>query len=141
VSDSEVLPGLWIGAAPTPERALIGGYDLIALTAKEYQPPQTAFRAKLLRMPIDDSLAPTTEELMWAFLTGRRVAHAVADGKKTLVSCRMGKNRSGLVTALAARELLGLEGATAAHLVRQRRNGALSNPAFYHFLTTLPRAR
>lgn len=140
MSDSEVLPKLWIGPAPSPHHALIGGYDLVALTAKEYQPPQTAFRAKLLRMPIDDSLQPSTEELMWAFLTGRRVAHAVADGKKTLVSCRMGKNRSGLVTALAARELLGIGGAEAAHLVRARRQGALSNPVFYQFLTTLPRA-
>lgn len=140
MSDTEILPGLWMGPAPSPEHALVRGYDLVALTASDYQPPQTDFRARLLRMPIDDSLQPTTEELMWAFLTGRRVALGVADGKKTLVSCRMGKNRSGLVTALAARELLGITGAEAAHLVRRRRPIALSNPSFVNFLASLPRA-
>jgi protein-tyrosine phosphatase len=119
---------------------MVRGYDVIGLTAKEYQPSQTGFRARLVRMPIDDRLDPSTEELMWAFLTGRQLAGAVADGKKVLVSCRMGKNRSGLVTALAARELLGITGQQAADLVRESRPGALSNPTFYRFLTTLPRA-
>lgn len=140
MSDTEIIPDLWMGPAPTPEHALVGKYDVVALAAKEYQPDQTRFRAKLLRARLDDTLEPSTEELMWAFLTGKRVADAVANGKRTLVSCAMGKNRSGLVTALAARELLGLTGAEAAYLVQRRRPIALSNPVFVRFLASLPRA-
>lgn len=140
MSDSEILPDLWMGPAPSPEHALVKRYDVVALAAKEYQPEQTRFRAKLLRARLDDTLQPTTEELMWAFMTGRKVAGAVADGKRTLVSCAMGKNRSGLVTALAARELLGITGAQSVNLVRNRRPIALANPAFVRFLAALPRA-
>lgn len=140
MSDTEILPDLWMGPAPTPEHALVGRYDVVALTAKEYQPDQTRFRARLLRAKLDDTLQPSTEELMWAFLTGRQVAQSVAEGKRTLVSCAMGKNRSGLVTALAARELMGLTGAEAARLVRSRRPIALTNPVFVRFLASLPRA-
>lgn len=140
MSDTEIIPDLWMGPAPTPLKAAARGYDVIALAAKEVQPPQTDYRATLYRVPLDDTLEPSTEELMWAFLAGRRVADAVANGKKALVSCHMGINRSGLVTALAARELLGLTGEEAATLVRRQRPGSLRNPAFVSLLRSLPRA-
>jgi protein-tyrosine phosphatase len=61
------------------------------------------------------------------------VDHVVAmvrGGRRVLVHCTYGRNRSGLVVALAVRELFGLSGADAANLVRERRRRALNNETF-----------
>jgi hypothetical protein len=136
---TEIVPGLWMGSAPTPVCARLGGYDVIVL-ASEYQPPATAFPTvkRIDRVPIDDSFEPREEDLMTAFFAGRRTAYSVASGNRVLVSCYMGRNRSGLISALAVRELLGVSGAQAARIVMGRRPIALRNPAFLNFLARLP---
>jgi len=57
---------------------------------------------------------------------------------KVLVHCHRGKSRSGLVNALVAMKILGINGAEAVDLVRRQRPGALANPVFAAYLEALP---
>ncbi|HKX18412.1 MAG TPA: hypothetical protein VJT33_10425 [bacterium] len=60
-------------------------------------------------------------------------------GHKVLVHRHMGKSRSGLVDALVAMKILGINGREAVELVRRRRPGALGNAVFVQYLESLPR--
>lgn len=63
---------------------------------------------------------------------------ALLDGRKVLVHCGAGINRSSLVTALVVRRLFGLSGADATLYIRSRRGPeALSNPWFASYLGSL----
>jgi len=68
----------------------------------------------------------------------RDVVTAVTGGRRVMVACVGGRNRSGLVLALALRELLGCSGAEALRLVQARREDALNNETFARHLTALP---
>jgi hypothetical protein len=71
---------------------------------------------------------------------GRLVAELVAAGHRVLVHCRMGFNRSVLVTATAL-TYLGMTGERAVELLRDRRPGALFNEAFAAHVVGLPARR
>jgi protein tyrosine phosphatase (PTP) superfamily phosphohydrolase (DUF442 family) len=71
---------------------------------------------------------------------GRLVAELVAGGHRVLVHCRMGFNRSVLVTATAL-TYLGMTGARAVELLRDRRPGALFNETFAAHVVGLPARR
>jgi hypothetical protein len=68
----------------------------------------------------------------------REVVTAVAGGRRVLVACAGGRNRSGLVLGLAVRELLACSGAEALRLVQSRREDALNNETFARHLAALP---
>jgi len=69
------------------------------------------------------------------------IAHEATElirhGHVVLVHCHAGRNRSGLVSALIAREYLGISGAAAMELVRTRRPRAIDNQYFEDFLKEL----
>jgi protein-tyrosine phosphatase len=65
------------------------------------------------------------------------VVTAVREGKRVLVACAGGRNRSGLIVALAVREILGCSGYEALQLVQSRRENALNNVTFAEHLTSL----
>jgi protein-tyrosine phosphatase len=92
-----------------------------------------------LKMPLDDG--DHLPDL--AVLDGvvQSVAGAWKGGRKILVHCRMGLNRSGLVDALVLRQVFNLTGAEAMKIVQARREGSLSNPVFAAHLRSLPRPR
>ena len=66
------------------------------------------------------------------------VVAAVQAGRRVLVACAGGRNRSGLVVGLAVRELLGCSGEQALNWVQSRRENALNNATFAHHLAGLP---
>jgi hypothetical protein len=66
------------------------------------------------------------------------VVSAVRDGRRVLVACAGGRNRSGLVVGLAVRVLLDCSGAQALRLVQSRRENALNNETFARYLASLP---
>jgi protein-tyrosine phosphatase len=66
------------------------------------------------------------------------VVAAVRAGRRVLVACAGGRNRSGLVVGLAVRELLGCSGAQALTWVQSRREAALNNATFSRHLAGLP---
>jgi len=70
----------------------------------------------------------------------RLVAELVASGHRVLVHCRMGLNRSVLVTATAL-TYLGMTGERAVQVLRDRRPGALFNEAFAAHVLGLPARR
>lgn len=122
-------------APPTGDAARHAGFDAIVLCAEEYQP--TDFPGvRVLHVPLDDA-RPTPEEWLRANVAARDVASLLRAGKRVLVTCWQGRNRSGLVVALALRRM-GMTGQQAVERVRSRRAGALTNP---HFVEAILRTR
>ena len=114
--------------------------DVVVLMACEYQPSiEKEGRVRyVIHSPIDDSLAPDPREVKLAREVAARVADHVAKGRRVLVTCNMGLNRSGLVSALALRRL-GFGPGRALQCVRKARAEAakragkpcaLANPTF-----------
>jgi protein-tyrosine phosphatase len=116
---SEILPGrLWMGGAEA-YLELAGRMDLWIHCAGEVEPPPAAPRVIWVRL--DDSRPIRPEEWRTACAAAREAALAVAAGRRVLVSCMAGVNRSGLVTGLTLR-WLGIPGPQAIALVRRRRH-------------------
>jgi protein-tyrosine phosphatase len=124
-----VLPRLAQGSAPAPYTPL--PFDVLVLCAKEYQPDRSWFPGvELIYAPFDDSgPPPTREELGVATMASRAVVRAYRHGKRVLVTCHMGRNRSGLVMGLALMQL-GFTSRQSIALIRYARDGALSNTFF-----------
>lgn len=137
---SEILPNLYQGTEP--QGSVDPRVDTLVLCWREGQGAWGRFdgsRLRILRAPMDDdqrTLRPLDATV--AVGTAADVAMAVKTGGVVLVTCRLGLNRSGLVSALAARLILRCSGAEALALVRARRPGALSNPGFVAYLASLP---
>jgi protein-tyrosine phosphatase len=116
------------GSAPPPGVRM--PFDVVVLAAREYQPALPGY--EVLRVPLDDRFPPDpppdarTRALVRE--VAARVARRVRAGKRVLVTCRKGINRSGLVAGLALTEL-GVPGIKAATMIRLLRNG-LQNPHF-----------
>ncbi len=140
---SEILPGLWQGGFPEP--GTTRGFDTVVFCAKELLPgrnipvmPSDYAPSEVLLAPNDDSgIPPTRAEIALAAAASKAVADRVEAGKRVLVTCAQGRNRSGFVSAIAARRLLGCSGEKAARLVQSRRPNALTNPYFVAALSTL----
>jgi protein-tyrosine phosphatase len=104
VDSTEIVPGLFVGAAPRPGMIKPDDFDVLWLTTEEYQPPGDAFpgvdvhRVKLNDDPDKRLDLDALEKAMHA---GRKVAREVADGKRVLVTCARGLNRSAFVAAIA----------------------------------------
>ena len=71
---------------------------------------------------------------------GRLVADLVGRGRRVLIHCRMGFNRSALVAATAL-TYLGMTGEQALVQLRERRPGALFNETFAGHVQALPARR
>lgn len=63
---------------------------------------------------------------------------AVDAGRKTLINCQMGWNRSGLIMGVTVWMLTGMSGEEVVKLIRSKRANALSNRFFGAFLSQLP---
>lgn len=134
---SEVIPRLWQGGAPKP-----GSYafDLIVLAASEYQPSADKFPGvEILRVPLpDDWRGMTADARAQLYASAVAAAQAVATahraGRRVLVTCGAGLNRSGLITGLALRDL-GHTADEALALIRKARGArALAGKAFPDFI-------
>ena len=85
---------------------------------------------------VDDSEAGPDEVLTGSL--ARLAANLVRDGRRVLVHCTFGRNRSGLLVALIVRDVLRVPGADALEHVRALRTDALNNETFADWLTRLP---
>jgi protein-tyrosine phosphatase len=139
---SRISGRLWVGGAPAPGR-YADRFDVIVFTADEYQPSDRDFPdVRVRRFPIDDTEAPTDSDLMAAWAGGEAVAHDLKRGRRVLVTCAMGRNRSALIAALGLHMATGEPGARILALVRARRKDrtgvrALANPTFRGLLRSL----
>ena len=138
-----------MGAAEDAIAALDNPYrwDLVVFTARDFPPPPQAMsdlarRVKTYHVALTDDGRITKEDVFAASMAGNIIASHFAGGKRVLVTCLAGRNRAGLITALALRTLSGASGEAAARHVKMRRirveKEALSNPAFMALLRQLP---
>jgi len=127
------------------ERLFQGGYppggpglanahiDVLVLCAREHQDTSLYPGVHVILAGGDDDARP---ERLRRFLemwegAAREVVKAVREGKNVLVTCMAGHNRSGLVVALALRELTGATGKEIVeHIQRTRGPFALNNETF-----------
>jgi hypothetical protein len=106
---------------------LEGGLDLCI--------PTTANHCLYVYFPFedDDQQLPDLTKLRGI---ARLAASLIGEGHRVLSHCGMGFNRSALMAALILIEI-GLPGPQAIARLRERRPGALFNPAFVLFLESL----
>jgi protein-tyrosine phosphatase len=129
---NEIVPGLYVGSKPPPGR--YAGIDTIVLAAIEYQPPAVLFpETQVVHVPLnDDPTQPMREdEIALATKAAARVACLLRAGRRVLVTCAMGLNRSALIAALAMHEVHRMSAdEIIGRLRRARGSWALSNPNF-----------
>lgn len=140
VDATRLARGLYIGSAPKPAEVKRAGFDIVVLCAREYQPATSLFgNVQVLRLPIDDNALEdlTESEQRNACAVSQHVAQAVVHGKRVLVTCLAGRNRSGLVAATALRLLYPKLTAQEIvdHIKQARGMFALSNYRFVKLLT------
>ncbi len=137
---SRIYDTIWQGPQPPPGPTLREmGFDVLVLCASEFQPPAEMFPGvTVIHAPNDDGDEPTREQLEGAIQAARQVVEAVRADKNVLVTCYLGLNRSGLVSALALYFLTGWPGRKCIQTVKLQRPNALSNQ---HFTKLLERLR
>lgn len=140
---TRIVSRLWQGPLPPTGDALArAGFTDLFLCALEYQPPAGYYAGlRVHRCPLDDSGHPMLRsEIRDALAAGQAVAQLLRSGARVLVTCAQGRNRSGLVVALALMNQ-GASAAQAIGTVRATRGAAL--PAHLpplsnvHFLSLL----
>lgn len=134
---NEVAPGLWQGGAPPLHTRL--PFDVVVLVSSGFQPPRHAVGAPLvIRAPYDDGRLSTRESVL-ALRVAERVQKFIRRGKRVLVTCSAGWNRSGLINGLVliSMQRFGMYGdadAAIAAVRRARGEHALGNHSFQQFL-------
>lgn len=137
---SEVAPRLYQGSTPPP--LWQGrGFDALALCAIEYQGQFPRFAGTVYRCPLEDA-APTTSEKRLAYQIAQAVADTLRSGRRVLIVCAAGLNRSGWVSAMALQFSTRLPLERILYLIRQARGpDALSNLYFVKVLEELEARR
>ena len=142
---THLLGDLWIGSAPSSPSGR-EQFDVIFLCAEEWQPERSQFPGiELRRCPFDDPAGHASDEDIDTALTAAdQAATDLVAGRKVLVTCMMGRNRSALVSALALHMLTGDSAVRMGRLVQNKRVDptgvpALSNPAFWAVLEEVDR--
>lgn len=124
-----IAPRLWIGSKPPVDRNL-SNIDVVVLCAAEFQPERMTFHGAIWRCPIpDDALDPP--QLHAVLKTSVAVAKSIVDGRRVLVTCQQGRNRSAFVIAFALHQLTTMSGEQIVeHIRKHRQMNSLSNPWF-----------
>ncbi len=128
-----VAPKLWIGSQAQPGPHLReAGFQVLVLCAQEWQPPEEEFPGvRVHHAPFDDSAKGLTErEAKIAHRAAQKTIGHLLYGQRCLVTCMAGRNRSGLVLALALAGVSGLTPKKAGEQVRAVRPNALTNTTF-----------
>lgn len=138
IDASRILPGLYMGGAP-PVGHDVGacGFPVLVLCAQEFQRDARWFpHVRVVQCPLDDAVLSGQEASM-AIAAAKLVVLARSREARVLVTCWQGRNRSGLVTALAMREITDWSMASIVRRIRERRPKALTNPSFLRFLASV----
>lgn len=136
-----LMSRLWQGSYPRDGALLRDlGFSVLVLCAFELQTPGAFPEVTTLLCPMDDNRL-SAREAQQAHEMARRVVAMHGAGHRILVTCAAGRNRSGLVSALALRLLTGCTGLKAREMVQRGRPNALTNPWFAAYLDGLPAPR
>jgi len=132
---NRVHRSLFMGSAPQTRTDVSGRYDVLVLCAEEWQPRGSNFPGvEVVHAPLDDNHWVPENELRIMRKASDLVARRLKDGRRVLVTCWQGRNRSGVVSALALVRL-GAPPKVAIGLVRKARGEtALSNETFVRII-------
>lgn len=138
-----IVDNLYQGAAPPFGDAVAKlGFDTLVLCAKENQREDLYPGIEVVLAPGDDDVR--VERMMRDLPTWQQaaqiVAERVASGKKVLVTCMAGLNRSGMVTALALHQITGWSGKDIVEHIQASRDMALCNDTFADYIRSQARA-
>lgn len=142
VDATAVAKNLFVGSAPRPGLA---GFDVVVLCSSGYQPPAAHYPGVIVEhFPFDDAPRLSSRELRVPVRAARRVGLHLGRGRRVLVTCQMGRNRSAFVAALALHLWTGRSGKECVDQIRRYRidpHGvrALANQDFRRALEKLPR--
>jgi len=133
---NEIIPGLWQGSEPPRGYALAkAGFNVLTLAAEEIQPKLIEFPGidAVIHAGINDDPGSgmTAKEWRTATRAAKIVSDHVAAGRRVIVTCQAGVNRSGMIVALATRNVTGMSGEDCVALVRHRR-GVVKLPGGRH---------
>jgi protein-tyrosine phosphatase len=147
----QLFPGLFQGSYPKLNKELMQQFDTVVYCAVEKQPKPAEIKTvpsgkHVIGVPLDDDpYQPITREQAADLIkVARQLAAQVRAGKRVLITCMMGMNRSGLMSALTLMLSTGCTGSDAAITVSSKRRPmadgtrALFNPMFARFIKTLP---
>jgi len=128
---------LWQGACPPGGNVLKdNGFDVLVLAAADHQVSSMYHGIQVICAPGDDD--PRLHRFEKFLPTWIAAAHEVADlvraGKKVLVTCMAGLNRSGFIVALAVHYLTGWPGSKCLAYVRSQRQMSLCNGTFARYI-------
>jgi hypothetical protein len=130
---------LWIGNAPQIGSPINMYFRALVLCANGYQPDSELFGhgIQVIHAPIDDNYDyMSKEDMATAVRAAGCTARFLKEGRPTLVTCMMGRNRSGLICALAL--CVGpskMKPDDAISTIRAARGPeAFHNPQFHNFL-------
>lgn len=133
-----IIPRLWQGAYPAYNmKAVKKHFDVLVLCADELlMDGKDALypTIKILRTGLDDCRPVRDGDLEKASAMAVKVAEAYKAGKRILVTCAAGLNRSGLVTALALKLIEGKSGTECVAMVQKARRHALYNRDFEFYV-------
>lgn len=146
IDADEIYPLLWQGGRPLEGMAVANaGFNAVVFCAAEYQPPPERFPGldAVMYVPLHDHGPPPTKgELESALQASYFVSNWVAQGRKVLVTCSMGLNRSGLVVALASMALVPRASCIEViDRIRDKRAMALRNEWFTDFICRVDKKR
>lgn len=114
-------------------------FDVVVLCAIERQFPGSTFPGvSIYRCPLDDSTL-SAHEWKLAAAASAFLAPLIRGGRRCLVTCQAGRNRSGLVNALTLHRLTGWSGRDCVNHIQAHRENALTNESFVDALCTLPK--
>ena len=132
---------LWQGGKPEARLADDAReFDTLVLCAYEVQfAGERVPGLRIIRCPMDDATL-SNEEAAAALSAAEAVVAELKRGRRVLCTCHQGRNRSGLVSAMALVGTYGMRPSQAIRLIQSRRKNALENPSFTHFLLGPERA-
>jgi protein-tyrosine phosphatase len=135
---------LYMGSVPRRGPALAqAGFKILVLCAAEYQPRLREFPGLkgVIHAPLDDQeLSPT--EIDTALQAAFDVTDHVLRQDRVLVTCMAGRNRSGLVSALALHLITCRDPQSCVLHIKKHRIGldggeALTNDSFVDYMKTV----
>ena len=141
VDCNKIYKNLYQGSyPPVGHKVASEGFHVLVLAANENQRADMYPGVEVICAPGDDDERP---HRLPNFLPGwndaaQKVADHVKAGRKVLVTCMGGYNRSGFVTASALKILTGWSGEKCVKHVQACREGAFSNELFAKHLSDIP---
>ncbi len=135
---TRIVSKVYQGSGPVPGAKLRdAGFSALVLCAEEWQWADHWYDVPVIRAPFMDDGTLTPEMWKIACNAADKVTNIALQGRRVLTTCLAGRNRSGLVNALALVRLHGWSGRQATEWIQQRRDKALSSEAFCKALSKI----